>query len=116
MPFVIRGGLKAAVHGGFAQPGTAPPERATGDGQPRARQSLAASSLFVLPRFAIGEEGPPPSRRLNLAFIGAGGQAEAAFSGCDGENFVALCDVDDKRARRRPTRSTPTRNASRISG
>jgi len=62
------------------------------------KASLAASSLFVLPRFAIGQEGPPPSKRLNLAFIGAGGQAEAAFSGCDGENFVALCDVDDARA------------------
>ncbi len=62
------------------------------------KSSIAASSLFVLPRFAIGREGPPPSSRLNIAFIGAGGQAEAAFSGCDGENFVALCDVDDKRA------------------
>ena len=59
---------------------------------------MAASSLFVLPRFAIGGGGPPPSRKLNLAFIGAGGQAEAAYSGCDGENFVALCDVDDARA------------------
>src|ERR1700722_18135478 len=62
------------------------------------RSSLAASSLFVLPRFSIGADGPPPSRKLNLAFIGAGGQAEAAFSDCDGENYVALCDVDDKRA------------------
>jgi predicted dehydrogenase len=62
------------------------------------KSSLAASSLFVLPRFAIGQAGPPPSRKLNIAFIGAGGQAEAAYSGCDGENFVALCDVDDKRA------------------
>src|SRR5580658_9938391 len=62
------------------------------------KSSLAASSLFVLPRFAIGGDGPPPSRKLNLAFIGAGGQAEAAYSGCDGANFVALCDVDDARA------------------
>jgi predicted dehydrogenase len=60
--------------------------------------SLAASSLLVLPRFAIGQAGPPPGRKLNLAFIGAGGQAEAAYSGCEGENFVALCDVDDARA------------------
>jgi predicted dehydrogenase len=60
--------------------------------------SLAASSLLALPRFAIGRDGPAPSSTLNLAFIGAGGQAEAAFTGCDGENYVALCDVDDKRA------------------
>ena len=60
--------------------------------------SLAASSLFVLPRFAIGQAGPAPSRKLNLAFIGAGGIAEMAFTGCEGENFVALCDVDDQRA------------------
>jgi predicted dehydrogenase len=62
------------------------------------KTSLGAASLLVLPRFAIGQAGPPPSRKLNLAFIGAGGQAEAAYSGCEGENFVALCDVDDKRA------------------
>jgi predicted dehydrogenase len=62
------------------------------------KKSLATTSLFVLPRFAIGQVGPPPSRKLNLAFIGAGGQAEAAYTGCDGENFVALCDVDDARA------------------
>lgn len=62
------------------------------------KTSLAASSLFALPRFAIGQEGPPPSRRLNVAFIGAGGIADVAFAGCEGENFVALCDVDDQRA------------------
>src|SRR5271169_4652547 len=62
------------------------------------KTSLAASSIFVLPRFSIGAEGPPPSRKLNVAFIGAGGIAEDAFAGCEGENYVALCDVDDKRA------------------
>ncbi len=62
------------------------------------KTSLAASSLFVLPRFAIGQQGKAPGRKLNLAFIGAGGQAEAAFSECEGENYVALCDVDDARA------------------
>jgi predicted dehydrogenase len=62
------------------------------------KASLAASSLFVMPRFAIGTQGPPPSRKLNLAFIGAGGQAEAAFDDCVDENYVALCDVDDARA------------------
>ncbi|HVT72726.1 MAG TPA: Gfo/Idh/MocA family oxidoreductase [Lacunisphaera sp.] len=62
------------------------------------KTSLAASSLFALPRFAIAQTGTPASRRLNLAFIGAGGIAEMAFTGCEGENYVALCDVDDARA------------------
>lgn len=62
------------------------------------KKSLAASSLFVLPRFAIGQAGPPASRKLNLAFIGVGGQGGAALTECDGENYVAFCDVDDQRA------------------
>jgi predicted dehydrogenase len=62
------------------------------------KTSLAASSLLAMPRFAIGQEGASPSRKLNLAFIGAGGIADMAFTGCDGENYVALCDVDDERA------------------
>ncbi|HEX2099016.1 MAG TPA: Gfo/Idh/MocA family oxidoreductase, partial [Candidatus Synoicihabitans sp.] len=62
------------------------------------KTSLAASTLLVLPRFAIGQAGPAPSRRLNLAFIGVGGIGEAALTGCIGENYVAFCDVDDERA------------------
>lgn len=62
------------------------------------KTSIAASSLLALPRFSIGQEGAPPSRKLNLAFIGAGGIADMAFTGCEGENYVALCDVDDNRA------------------
>lgn len=61
------------------------------------KSSLAASSLFVLPRFAIAQ-GTPASRKLNLAFVGVGGQGNAGLAGCDGENYVALCDVDETRA------------------
>lgn len=39
-----------------------------------------------------------PSAKLNLAFIGAGGRAEANLSGLNGENIVALCDVDNQRS------------------
>jgi len=60
--------------------------------------SAAAASLFVLPRFAIAQSGPAAGRKLNLAFIGGGGIAEIAFDGCLGENYVAICDVDDARA------------------
>ncbi len=60
--------------------------------------SAAAASLFALPRFAIAQAGPAAGRRLNLAFIGGGGIADIAFEGCVGENYVAICDVDDARA------------------
>lgn len=60
--------------------------------------SASAAALFSLPRFAVGQSGPAPGRKLNLAFIGGGGIAQNAFSDCEGENYVAICDVDDERA------------------
>lgn len=39
-----------------------------------------------------------PNEKLNLALIGCGGRARGVIAGMRGENFVALCDVDDKRA------------------
>jgi predicted dehydrogenase len=39
-----------------------------------------------------------PNERLNLALIGCGGRARGVIGGMRGENFVALCDVDEKRA------------------
>ena len=60
--------------------------------------SAAAASLLALPRFAIAQAGPAAGRKLNLAFICGGGIADIAFDGCLGENYVAICDVDDARA------------------
>ncbi len=57
----------------------------------------AGTTLISRPGFAQ-ETPPPPGKRLNLAFIGAGGIARVAFEGCLGENYVAMCDVDDNRA------------------
>ena len=57
------------------------------------KSSAAAASLFTLPRFAIGQEGPPPSKKVNLAFIGIGGIGGSALSGCNGENYVAFHDL-----------------------
>lgn len=62
------------------------------------KTGIAAASLAALPRFAIGQAGPPPSRKVSLAFIGVGGIGNSALSGCAGENYVAFCDVDDARA------------------
>jgi len=39
-----------------------------------------------------------PNEKLNLAGIGVGGRGGADVNGCASENFVALCDVDDRRA------------------
>ena len=52
--------------------------------------SVAATSAFVLPRFAIGQPGPSANSKLNIAMIGSGGVAHQAFSGCKGENIVAM--------------------------
>ncbi len=62
------------------------------------KSGLAAAAWFSLPRFAIAQAGPPPSQRVNLAFVGVGGIGGSALSGCAGENYVAFCDVDDLRA------------------
>ena len=36
-----------------------------------------------------------PNEKLNIASIGAGGKAASDIDGCNSENIVALCDVDD---------------------
>jgi predicted dehydrogenase len=41
-----------------------------------------------------------PSEKLNIAAIGSGGKGFTDLNGCAGENIVALCDPDDKRAER----------------
>lgn len=40
-----------------------------------------------------------PNEKLNIAAIGAGGKGRADIRGCHSENIVALCDVDDERAK-----------------
>ena len=39
-----------------------------------------------------------PNEKLNIAMIGAGGRGAANLAEVSGENIVALCDVDDRRA------------------
>ncbi len=39
-----------------------------------------------------------PNNRLNFAIIGVGGRGHANWGQVPGENIVAMCDVDDKRA------------------
>ncbi len=59
--------------------------------------ALAAST--IVPRHVLGGSGyTPPSDKLNIAAIGAGGQGASNVEGCATENIVALCDVDSVRA------------------
>ncbi len=56
--------------------------------------SLVAGGAFVLPRFAIGQSGPSANSKLNIAFIGVGGQGRGNLTQMSRENIVAVCDVD----------------------
>jgi predicted dehydrogenase len=69
------------------------------------RRFLAATAggalATIVPRHVLGGAGfVPPSERLNLAGIGAGGMGggDLATLARLGVNVVALCDVDDVRA------------------
>jgi len=42
--------------------------------------------------------GPAPSEKLNVAFVGSGGQAGFSLEHLAEQNIVALCDVDERRA------------------
>ncbi|MDF7826308.1 Gfo/Idh/MocA family oxidoreductase [Pontiellaceae bacterium B12227] len=44
------------------------------------------------------KEQVPPSERLNIGFIGAGGKGQANIRGCMHHNIHTLCDVDSNRA------------------
>ena len=69
------------------------------------RTFLAAAAggalATIVPRHVLGGAGfVPPSERINLAGIGAGGMGggDIATLARLGANVVALCDVDDERA------------------
>jgi predicted dehydrogenase len=57
--------------------------------------ALAGAGAFVLPRFSIGQAGPPASSRVNFALIGCGLNGRG-FVGNKNENLVAICDVDSR--------------------
>ena len=69
------------------------------------RRILAAGAtaavITIVPRHVLGGPGNlPPSERVNVAGIGAGGQGgnDIATHAQIGANIVALCDVDEQRA------------------
>lgn len=64
------------------------------------KSTLAAAGIAIVPRYVLGGRGYiPPSDRLNIALVGAGGKGGDHIRRLkDTENIVALCDVDDRRA------------------
>ena len=67
------------------------------------RQFLATGATFgsilILPHGLRGQGTRSPNERLRIAQVGVGGRGGASLSGLADEQFVALCDVDDKRSR-----------------
>lgn len=58
----------------------------------------ALAGLQIVPGHVLGLRGQtPPSEKLNIGFVGAGGRAGANLGGCASQNIYALCDVDEKR-------------------
>jgi len=64
------------------------------------RQFIAGSAALVTASaFAQQEDRISPRiDKLNIAVVGAGGRGAEDIRGCEGQNFIALCDVDDERA------------------
>src|SRR5688572_15275831 len=53
------------------------------------------AGISIVPRNVLGGAGNvPPSEKLNIAGIGIGGQGRADLEALEGQNIVALCDVD----------------------
>jgi predicted dehydrogenase len=77
--------------------------------------AAAAMAFTIVPRHVLGGTGhTPPSEKLNVAGVGIGGMGKSNinkvaglhldanenpdYESMDGENIVALCDVDNKHA------------------
>ena len=61
--------------------------------------AAAVTAFTIVPRHVLGGAGnTPPSEKLNIAAIGAGGRGADDLSGVESQNIVALCDVDEKQA------------------
>ena len=58
-----------------------------------------AAAFSIVPRHALGRGMNPPSEKLNIAGIGAGGMGGGDIDAVSGNNnIIALCDVDLRRA------------------
>ena len=62
------------------------------------RDALVSGAGLWLAADRVQAGHASPNEKLNLAFIGIGGRGAANLNALSGENIVALCDVDDRRA------------------
>ena len=62
------------------------------------RNSALAGIGLHLSGGGLRARGQSPNEKLNIAVIGAGGRGAANLGSVSGENIVALCDVDERRA------------------
>jgi len=63
------------------------------------RSALALGAFTIVPRHVLGGNGyTPPSDKLNIACVGAGGKGASDIQTLSTENLVAFCDVYDVRA------------------
>jgi hypothetical protein len=59
------------------------------------KSALAAAGITVLPSSVVSGLGyKAPSDKLNIAGVGVGGRGAGVLRPMEGENIVALCDVD----------------------
>jgi predicted dehydrogenase len=60
-----------------------------------ASAAVATAGFTIVPRHVLGGQGTPaPSDKLNIAAVGVGGMGKKNLTNSEGENIVALCDVD----------------------
>jgi predicted dehydrogenase len=62
------------------------------------RSSALAGAGVWMAAGTAGARSASPNEKLNVACVGIGGRGESNVNGVAGENLVALCDCDDKRA------------------
>ncbi len=62
------------------------------------RLGAIGAGALGLARPAVAARARAPQEKLNLAIVGCGGQGLENLRKVAGENIVALCDVDDRRA------------------
>lgn len=65
--------------------------------------AIVGGGFFIVPRHVLGRGFIAPSDKLNIAGIGVGGKGAsdiAEFAKSPKVNIVALCDVDDREAKR----------------
>ena len=67
------------------------------------KSAAATSAAFsIVPSYVLGKNHVPPSDTLYVAAFGVGGRGSGVIRGLQQTGkvkFVALCDVDDRRAK-----------------